>query len=99
MKKLILLLMLLAIGANAQAREAPQSTLLSDLITGFEVTGGFRWDVTECETTDETRPYIGAQVRLPLGEYAGLFVSGDRDFIEKARGNFRVGIFYRPFER
>jgi hypothetical protein len=90
--------------------ETGGSVLLAELIQGFEITGGFRWDFTE-ECASCAAPYvptshvshdpafIGAQLRVPVAQYGGLFVSGDRDFSEAPHGNVRVGVYFAPWRK
>jgi hypothetical protein len=83
-----------------------ESCLWKQLRTGFELEGGFRWDQEHtCPTLTVPNPpvkhtdpaFIGAQIRLPLNEYVGVFGAFDRDFVEAPTYQVRVGAFWRPF--
>lgn len=109
--KYLLMLMFMVLAVPALADKYPaKCSLLDQLVQGFEITGGFRWDFDEscpefqrckklCDTDDETSdtPFVGANLRIPYGEYAGLFVTGDRDLTDAPRGNVRLGFYFAPW--
>jgi hypothetical protein len=93
--------------STAVPAKAEEPSVWQSVLTGFEVTAGFRWDYQRClddrrSTTPTTVQghdpfFVGAQLRLPITENYGAFVSGDRDFVDDPQGNVRVGLYFKPF--
>ena len=86
-------------------------SLWDQVVQGFELQAGFRWQSEEhldCPTLEVPNPppsppavedpfYVGAGIRLPLDNHAGVFGQFDRDFTEAPKWQVRVGLFYAPW--
>lgn len=93
------------------AAKPEEPSLGQQILNGFELNAGFRWDRFDCHDdlrltrrvelppTAHDPFFLGAQVRLPIYEGYGLFVRGERDWTEAPRGNVALGVYFKPFYR
>ena len=92
------------------ATSAAENGVWNQLLTGFELSAGWRWETeagaTDCEFSPAAAAvevkdpfYIGASLRLPFTTNVGAFGAFDRDWTEAPNWQTRAGLYFTPFHR
>jgi len=121
MKKLLVLLLLIPSVAFAAPKQCKRckdpchgcktvtkadASLWAQVVQGFGLTAGFRWD-QDCPEPGICSPpagnhdpaFVGAELRLPVNAWATVGGNFDRDFVDAPDWSARAYIVLHPWRR